>query len=66
MIQTPINRWLVLTEFGVELQPIGNRALVDLFAEAVKPYRRRCTVVTETAYRRAYGASPKRAYSETE
>lgn len=50
--QTPIQRWLVLTEHGVELQPTGCRGLVDQFAKAVEPYRRRTTVVSETRYRR--------------
>lgn len=56
--QQPIQRWLVLTEYGVELQPLGARGAVDNFATAVRPYRRRCTIVTETAYRRAYGEDP--------
>lgn len=54
MKQKPIQRWLVLTEFGVELQPLGNYGSVQKFAEAIKPYRRLCTIVNEETYRRAY------------
>lgn len=49
-IQMPIQRWLVLTEFGVELQPLGNRGLVERFADAIRPYRRRTTITTEQRY----------------
>lgn len=55
--QKPIQEWLVLTEFGVELQPLGQRGLVDQMAEAIRPHRRRTTVVTKTAYEKAYGGN---------
>lgn len=53
--QKPLQRWLVLTEYGAELQPLGARPLADQMAESIRPYRRRTSVVTETAYKRAYG-----------
>jgi hypothetical protein len=52
MRQAPLQRWLVLTEHGVELQPTGNRGLAWQFATAVRPFRRRTTVVSETRYQR--------------
>lgn len=52
--QAPAQRWLVLTEFGVELQPLGNRGIVEQFADAIRPYRHRLTVVTETRYKEVY------------
>lgn len=57
MDQAPIQRWLVLTEHGVELQPVGNRGLVERTAKKLRPFRRRTTVVTATAYNRAYGVT---------
>jgi hypothetical protein len=51
--QAQLQRWLVLTEHGVELQPTGSRGLAGEFATAVRPFRRRTTVVSETRYQRA-------------
>lgn len=64
MRQAPINRWLVLTEFGVELQPTGRLPTAQIFAREVGPYRRKCSVVNEQAYKRAYGFSPKEDKAE--
>jgi hypothetical protein len=53
-VQQPLVRHAVLTEFGVELEPTGTYPLAQQFAKAVRDYRRRCTIVSETQLQRKY------------
>jgi hypothetical protein len=53
-VQQPLVRHAVLTEFGVELEPTGTYPLAEQFAKAVRDYRRRCTIVSETELQRKY------------